>query len=62
MVKSIHTRVPYFKIVSWNVGFNKNEDPKFIEVNTYNQSTELHQIVNSPLFGKFTGEIIELSF
>ena len=45
MVKSIHTRVPYFKIVSWDIGFNKNEDPIFIEVNTYNQSTELHQIV-----------------
>ena len=61
MIKDMHPIVPYFKIVSWDIGIDKNDEPIFIEYNTYNQSTYFHQIVNGPLLGKFTDEILELA-
>lgn len=61
MVKQMHPKVPYFKIVSWDIGINKENQPVFIEFNTYYQDVDLHQITNGPLFGEFTDEILELS-
>lgn len=61
MVELLHKRVPYFRIISWDIGVDKNNDPILIEYNTYNQSTKIHQIVNGPLFGDFTEEILSLS-
>jgi len=58
MVELLHKRVPYFRIISWDIGIDKNNDAILIEYNTYNQSTKIHQIVNGPLFGTFTNEIL----
>lgn len=60
MVKTMHPIVPYFKIVSWDIGIDKENQPIFIEFNTYYQDIDLHQITNGPLFGEFTDEILEL--
>ncbi len=57
MVKSMHVRIPYFKIVSWDIAINKKNLPVLIEYNTYNQGLEI-QIVTGPLFGKFADEIL----
>lgn len=57
MVKSIHVRIPYFKLVSWDIAINKNNKPVLVEYNTYNQGLEV-QIVTGPLFGKFADEIL----
>ena len=57
MVKSMHIKIPYFKIVSWDIAINKKNLPVLIEYNTYNQGLEI-QIVNGPLFGEFTDEIL----
>lgn len=57
MVKSMHVRIPYFKIVSWDIAINKSNSPVLIEYNTYNQGLEI-QIVIGPLFGEFTDEIL----
>lgn len=59
MVTALHLKVPYFKLISWDIGIDVNDSPIFIEYNTYNQSFEIHQITNGPLFGKFTDEILE---
>lgn len=56
MVQSMHLKVPYFKIISWDIGINQDDDPVLIEYNTYNQGFE-QQMCNGPLFGKFTDEI-----
>lgn len=60
MVKAMHPIVPYFKLISWDIGIDINESPVFIEYNTYYQSTDLHQIANGPLFGAYTDEILEM--
>lgn len=61
IISALHKRVPYFKIISWDIGMNKYDQPVLIEYNTYNQSTKIHQIVNGPLFGAFTDEILSLA-
>ncbi|WP_299110813.1 sugar-transfer associated ATP-grasp domain-containing protein [uncultured Winogradskyella sp.] len=61
MVKTMHPIIPYFKIVSWDIGMNKENQPVFIEFNTYYQDVDLHQITNGPLFGEFTDEILAIS-
>ncbi|WP_339626237.1 sugar-transfer associated ATP-grasp domain-containing protein [uncultured Winogradskyella sp.] len=60
MVKALHIKVPYFRIISWDIGIDINDDPIFIEYNVYNQSLELHQITNGPIFGEFTDEILKI--
>ena len=59
MVHRLHKRVPYFRIISWDIGQDSNNNPMFIEYNTYHQATELHQVVNGPLFGELADEILD---
>ncbi|WP_179345207.1 sugar-transfer associated ATP-grasp domain-containing protein [Winogradskyella ursingii] len=59
MVKSLHVKVPYFRIVSWDIGIDSDDLPIFIEYNTYYQGVEI-QIPNGPLFGEFADEILAL--
>ncbi|MDT0558740.1 sugar-transfer associated ATP-grasp domain-containing protein [Ichthyenterobacterium sp. W332] len=61
MAKNMHIKVPYFKFISWDIGLDKSNEPIFIEYNTYNQSSIIHQITNGPLFGEFTNEILALA-
>jgi hypothetical protein len=58
MVCRLHKRVPYFRIISWDIGLDFSNNPIFIEFNTYHQATELHQVTNGPLFGEFTDKIL----
>jgi len=60
MVKSMHVKVPYFKIISWDIALNHNDLPVMVEYNTYNQGLEI-QIPNGPLLGEFTDEILAKS-
>lgn len=60
MVKEMHYNVPYFRIISWDIGIDDENDPVLIEYNTYRQGIQSHQIANGPLFGKFTDELLEI--
>ncbi|MBO3117478.1 hypothetical protein J4050_12010 [Winogradskyella sp. DF17] len=60
MVTSMHHVVPYFKIISWDIGINKDNLPFLIEYNALGQGVDL-QIANGPFLGDFTDEILELS-
>ena len=59
MVKSMHFVVPYFKIISWDIGLDKNNTPYLIEYNTTKQGIDL-QIAAGPYLGKFTDEILAM--
>lgn len=59
MVKAMHFVVPYFKIISWDIGINENDEPFLIEYNTHKQGIDL-QIAAGPYLGKFTDEILAL--
>ena len=60
MVKEMHFKIPYFRIISWDIGLDITNTPIFIEYNTYRQGIGVHQITNGPLFGEFTDELLEI--
>lgn len=59
MAKEMHYIVPFFKMVSWDIGLDYNDMPILIEYNTFYQSIKM-QFYAGPLFGKFTDEILAL--
>lgn len=59
MVKSMHYVVPYFRIISWDIGIDKNDLPVLIEYNTHRQGIDL-QIADGPFLGEFTEQILAL--
>lgn len=60
MVKDMHFKIPYFRIISWDIGIDDENCPVLIEYNTYNQNIRIHQLTNGPLFGEFTEELLEI--
>ncbi|WP_372755797.1 sugar-transfer associated ATP-grasp domain-containing protein [Mariniflexile sp.] len=57
-IKEMHLLIPYFRIVSWDIGIDTTGTPVLIEYNTYHQDITIHQLANGPLFGRFTEEIL----
>lgn len=45
---------PYFKLCSWDIGIDYNNNPIFIECNLDGQEINFHQVNNGPLFGNKT--------
>ena len=60
MIKSMHHIVPYFKIIAWDIGINKDDLPYLIEYNTHKLGVDM-QIADGPLLGDFTDEILALA-
>ena len=56
----MHQIVPYFRIISWDIGINKDDLPFLIEYNTHRQGIDL-QMAAGPYLGQFTDEILELA-
>jgi hypothetical protein len=54
-VKSLHLRLPYFKLVGWDISVDTNGAPVMIE---WNRSAELSQVAHGPAFGEYTEEIL----
>lgn len=44
----------YFKLCSWDIGLDENNNPIFIECNLCGQEINFHQVNNGPLFGDKT--------
>lgn len=59
MVKQMHIIIPMFKMVSWDIGIDKNDSPILIEYNTLYQSIDM-QMFMGPFLGDFTDEILYL--
>ena len=54
-VKSLHVRLPYFRIVGWDISVDKDGEPVMIE---WNRQAELSQVAHGPAFGDYTEEIL----
>lgn len=59
-VKKMHLLIPYFRLVSWDIGIDYTGTPLLVEYNTYHQDITIHQLANGPLFGTFAEEILTL--
>lgn len=53
-VKDLHLRLPYFNLVGWDFGIDKDENPIMIE---WNRCPDLSQTAHGPAFGDMTEEI-----
>lgn len=53
-VKELHMRLPYFNLVGWDFGIDKEGNPVMIE---WNRCPDLSQTAHGPAFGDMTEEI-----
>jgi hypothetical protein len=56
--KSLHKRVLRTDLISWDIGFSERNEPIFIECNTRFQGITAHQVINGPLFGNLTDQVL----
>jgi len=55
---AMHHRIGNFRIISWDIAVDPEGDPVFIEMNLKYGAMEYHQMINGPLFGDRTEEIL----
>jgi hypothetical protein len=55
---NLHTQIPFFKIVSWDLALNEENNPILIEFNVIDQGINQQSLIG-PLFGKYADEIME---
>ncbi len=58
--KKMHQQVPYFRLISWDIGLDRSETPVLIELNIFGQSIDF-QASTGPLFGEHTDEALALA-
>lgn len=54
----LHKKTPNFKLISWDLAIDQEDEIVLIEYNTIYQEINFHQLNNGPLFGNFTDEIL----
>lgn len=54
-VENLHYRLPYFRLIGWDISVDLNGNPVMIE---WNRSAELSQVAHGPAFGDYTEEIL----
>lgn len=59
MVTQLHEKLIYFDLVSWDLAIDDAGNPLVIEINLKDQGISSHQVVNGPLFGEFTDQVLE---
>ena len=57
--KSMHSKLGNFRIISWDVAIDQDEEPVFIEMNLKYGAMEYHQLFKGPLFGEYTTQILD---
>lgn len=58
LVSSLAPNYPYFRLVSWDIALNQNNDPVLIEANLCSGELDFHQLNNGPIFGDQTEKIL----
>jgi hypothetical protein len=62
LIKQAHIRIPHFRLVSWDIAFDEQENPVLIESNLKDGGLYSHQLNNGPLFGSDTEKILDEAF
>lgn len=55
----LHARLPYAKLIGWDLCVNENNDIELVEINA--NSPGLFQGATGPAFGEYTKEILEIA-
>lgn len=62
LVINLHPQVPHFRLVSWDVAINEDDEPVLIEANLCDGELDFHQLNNGPVFKEDTNEILDEVF
>ena len=62
LVHQAHLMIPHFRLVSWDIAFDENDQPLMLEVNLHYGEVDFHQLNNGPIFGDDTIKILEEVF
>ncbi len=62
LVDHLHTRLPHFRLVSWDFALDRENNPVLIETNLRYGELEFHQLNNGPIFGDDTKKILNEVF
>ncbi len=62
MVTRLHPKFPYFRLISWDIAIDENEEPILIEANLCDGELDFHQLNNGPIFGNDTEMILSEVF
>lgn len=62
LVHQAHLMIPHFRLVSWDIAFDENDQPLMLEVNLHYGELDFHQLNNGPIFGDDTIKILEEVF
>jgi len=54
----MHKLVPYFKLISWDLAIDTDENVVLIEFNATGQDLNMHQLNNGPILGILLNELI----
>ncbi len=61
LAMTVHSRLPYFDVLSCDIAVLENGAPCLVEVNTFGQGVEPHQYLKgAPLFDAATDDVLEL--
>jgi len=56
---SMHEKMGNFRIISWDIAIDPEEQPVFIEMNLKYGAMEYHQLFKGPLFGEYTEKVLD---
>ena len=62
LVIKLAPHYPYFRLISWDIALNQNNDPVLIEANLSSGELDFHQLNNGPIFGEDTERILKEIF
>lgn len=62
LVKDQAKKNPHFRLISWDIALNENDEPVLIEANLKYGELEFHQLNNGPIFGEETDYILKEVF
>lgn len=62
IVEKLHTRLPHFRLLSWDFAIDIEDKPVLIEVNLRYGELDFHQLNNGPVFGNDTKKILDEVF
>lgn len=62
LVIKLQSRFPYFRLISWDLAVDDNNEPLLIEANLCDGELDFHQLNNGPIFGEDTEAILQEVF
>ena len=62
LIKEWHKKFPHFRLLSWDIAVDKNDEPMLVEVNLRYGELDFHQLNNGPVFGDDTKKILDEVF